>query len=554
MKDAALIGPLLPLAVPLIGAGVSWIVPSGPVFLRIRRWLCVLALVSTCVLLLAARAHEPRQVALSLAYPHSAYHHTIQFRFTDLGVGFGFLLSGVLALAGISRLAYPMERSEAVSLLVGVLAGVWTTLAGNLLALCLGWTLMDLALLSGEVVRAPEENIPHAIRRALVNSLSSVALVVATVLVMTEHGQAHLSNLPLTGIAPKLLMLAALLRLGVYPLPGSLKRRWPAHVASLCTGGYLWLRLVSLCPGELAGFNWLVVLCGLGLLAGGLLAALSGNWVSAWRHVLLGEVAALVLAPLLDPAVGSAVAWIMAINAALCVVLVGIDGQVQSTAALGRWSRLPRGIGMASLRGWPLTLGFTAHWCFVRLCLVTGLRGLALLASLAYLFASVPMWRWLDDLRRPGVEDGDGPGWSGHLARAALSLGALFLVFHGIGLALSARVWPGLPGELQLDSLGVLYRGESKFLGVLALAATVGPLLGSYALHRLRVHIPDRWSRALDVGSTLLELDWLYLAVERVVARLQRLVEQASAAVEGPFYLGWTLFWGIVFALYLMGA
>ena len=87
------------------------------------------------------------------------------------------------------------------------------------------------------MIRAPEEHIPHAVRRALTNLLSSLALVMATVLIGSEHGHTRFSDLVLTGIPLKLLTLAALLRLGLYPLPGSLRRRPATHVASICTGG-----------------------------------------------------------------------------------------------------------------------------------------------------------------------------------------------------------------------------------------------------------------------------------------------------------------------------
>ena len=247
-------------------------------------------------------------------------------------------------------------------------------------------------------------------------------------------------------------------------------------------------------------------------------------------------------------------AWVVAVNLALCLALIDADGQAQAQMAASRWSRLPRTIGAASLVGWPLTLGFTAHWSYLRLCWLAGLPGIALLASVSYLLASVPMWQGVAAMRRESEGDGSQPTWRISISLVGRSLAAAFLVFFGIELAASARAWPSLPGELQLASLRVLFRGDVKLLGVLALAAMVLPLAGSYVLHRLRVRVPDRSAGALRVAGALLELDWLYVAVERALARLQRLVELVSAAVEEPFYLGWTLFWGLVIILYLVGA
>ena len=554
MIDFGLIVPLLPLVVPLGGAGASWILPSGPLFCRLRRWIYVLALLATCALLLAAPAIDFCQADLLFSLPGVELDGALQLRLGNLGIGFGSLLTGVLGLAGISMLAYPMERFEAIPPLIMVLGGIWTVSAGNLLTLCLGWTLTDAALLSADVIHAPEEHIPHAVRRALTNLLSSLALVMATVLIGSDHGHTRFSDLVLTGIPLKLLTLAALLRLGLYPLPGSLRRRPATYVASICTGGYLWLRIASSISGQATGYHWLVALCSAGLLAGGLLAALSDSWASAWPYLLLGEVASLVLAPLLDPVAGGAVAWILAINAALCIGLISVDDQAPSTAATRRRSPLPRAVGLMSLAGWPVTLGFTAHWCYLRLCRSAGLSGVAVLASLTYLLASLPVWHWLGHVGHEAKPHGSDPTWGRHVALVGRSLVALFLVSLGIELALSARPWPRLPGELQLASLRVLFRGDAKVLGGLACAATVVPLAGSYILHRLRGGIGDRSAGTFHMASALLELDWLYVVVEGAVARLRRLVEVASAAVEGPFYLGWTLLWTLVIVLYLGGA
>jgi len=548
MMDLAPIVSLLPLAIPFAGAAIAWALPARSFFPRLRRWLYLAALLATGVLLISARSRGLGPVALPIALPGSPYRDALQFSFTQLGVGFGTLLVGALTLAGLSAPGSPMERSQAVPGLLLALSGVWTALAGSLLTLCMGWVLTDLALLSSEVIRAPEESVPHTVRRALTGLLSSLALVAATVLAETGL----VSDLEVAGIPLRLVVLAGLLRLSPYPLPGSLKRRWPGCLASLCTGGYLWLRLASQGLVELAGNSWLLPLCASGLLVGGLLAGLPGD--EAWPHLLLVESAALILLPLLDPQGGSAVAWVVAINAALALALVGAGSQVRSNAAWDCWSLLPGAIAMASLLGWPVTLGFAAHWSLLRLCWEAGLRSLGWVASLAYCLASVAMWRWL--ARAPEQAQGRirGAAWSDHLALAGRSLGAALLLLAGVGLPLSPRLWSALGAGLPPYPQPLLFGGNAKLLGLVALTSVAVPLQGSRALYALGTRISGGSLRALQVVGAVVELDWLYLAVERAVTRLQGLVERAAEVVEGPFYLSWTLLWGLAVVLYLMGA
>jgi len=552
--DAVLTRPLLPLALPLLGAGVIWVLPSGLRFAQLRRCVYVLTLLATCAVLLVAPGHGLCQVDLPFVWLDPACDYALHLGLDGVGVGFASLLVGALALGAISVPKHPMGRFQTGALLITVLGAIWTVSAASLLTLCLGWTLTEGALLSVELIRAPDEHIPHALRRVLSNLLSTVALVMATVLLVTEQGHTRFPSLGLTGTPLKLLMLAALLRLAPYPLPGSIRRRRSVCLVSLCTGGYLWLRIVGSTPGQLAGHHWMMVLCSAALFIGGLAAAMSRSWAPAWPFLLLGEVASLVLAPLLDPATGSVVAWAIVVNLALSLALIHTDDQVGDRLEMTRWSRLPGAIGLISLVGWPLTLGFTAHWSYLMLCWSAGLPGLALLASLSYLLGSVPMWQRLRCARGQSMEGGPEPVWRAGIALAGRSLVATFLVFFGVELALSARVWPQLPKQLQFASLHTFFRGDARLLGTLALVAGAVPLGGSYALWRLSKHISDKATRALHVATALLELDWLYAALESLFGRLQRLIDLASTTVEGPFCLGWALFWSLVVVLYLVGA
>ena len=69
--------------------------------------------------------------------------------------------------------------------------------------------------------------------------------------------------------------------------------------------------------------------------------------------------------------------------------------------------------------------------------------------------------------------------------------------------------------------------------------------------------VPTRaWAgppRGSAVGAVL-ELDWLYLALENSLALLRSLWARAMGLLEEPFSLVWTLGWGLAIAFYLMGS
>jgi hypothetical protein len=553
MKETFHILPLLPLLTPLIGAFIAWILPSRSPAPRIRRWLYVLTLLVASSSLLVLGAHDSGGLEIPFWRPLYIYGEALRFSFDILGINLAVLLVGMLAFVGLSLLNRPMERFEGVILLLLVGAGIGICAASNLVTLCLLWVLMDLALLGLDIVRVPDESIPHAIRNVLGNLVSTTALVIATVLLMVEQGDANLADLTLQGLPLQMMMLAALLRLGIYPLPGSLKRRWEAYLASLCTGGYLWLRLTSLSPQGLADTHWLIPLCGGALLITGLLAGLSLDLATALPYILLNGVTAVVLAPLLDPTTGPSVGFITAINVGLCLALLRIDVQVRPISPFGRWARLPLGLTLASLAGWPLTLGFVTHWAFLKLCWTGGWYRLAWLGSASYLLTSIPMWQRLRQIRREVREDGAPSHWNVHVAMMCASIVSLFLILLGVYPALLERAWPVLSGRFRLPTLATLGAGGWHLVGGLLLMVVIVPGLGSHVLQRLRGNIPSNLARGFDAVSALLELDWFYLGAERMLTKLRVLMNQAVMAMEEGLCLGWVLLWSLVIVLYLVG-
>jgi len=542
----------LPLVLPLVGALALWLLPSGSLLMRFRRRAAALILALT-VLLLGADLITGASISFPFWQPLFAAGGRLAFAADPLGGGLGLLCTLTVALVCAAAIARPLERFEAVGMMWVASSATAIALAANLLTLCLAWVMMDLGLLFVDTVRAPEEGIARAVRNAFGGLLSSAALVAGTAAALPQDiGGSPLAALTPDGLPLKLLMLAALLRLGVYPLPGSLKRNWLAYLAAVCTGSYLWLRVATLAPAALPWAGWLLPLGTAALLASGALALLAPDFATALPAMLLNGLTLVVLAPLVDRTFGVGVALAGAANLALSLAVLRADGQVRPFGPLGRWARAPLALAVGSLVGWPGTLGFTAHWLFLRLCWIGGQRGLLLVASVSMMLAAAPAWSRLQQVLREVLHP-DAPSRSmAWIAFGAAALGAALLVILGLTPTLFGFIWPDTPGLVR-PTLLTMFSADLVQFAALLLTAVIVPAVGSHALQGLWDTISYRYGRLADALSGLLELDWLHAGLELVLSRLAAIATRTMAAVEESLYLGWALLWVLVVGLYLVG-
>lgn len=542
----------LPLFLPLAGALVLWLLPSGDPMPWLRRRAAAVLLAATTLLLLV---HLIVGASIDLPFwrPLFSAGATIAFAADPLGNGLALLCALAVTIVCVAALARPLERYEAAGMLwmVGSVTGV--ALAANLLTLCLAWVTMDVGLLFVDTMRAPEEGIPRAVRNALGGLLSSVALLSGTVIALSRiGGESGLVTLALDDLSLRFFMGAALLRLGIYPLPGSLKRNWLAYLPSVCAGSYLWLRVVGLAAGTLPWQDWLVPLGGGALLASGLLAFLSSDLAVAVPALLLNGLTVIVLSPLIDRSVGFGVGLAATGGLVLGLAVLRADGQVRPLAPFGRWARAPLALALGSLVGWPGTVGFTAHWLFLRLCWLGGRGGLLLVASASFLLVTVPLWPRLRQVMREVCPPAVPSLRLAQLALAMAALGALFLVILGLTPTLFGLFWPDVPNVVPPSVIG-MFSGNLVQFTTLVLTAVVFPAMGSYALQELWESLPERIGHWGDTLSILLELDWLHAGLDFLLGRVGRVLARTMAAVEEGLYLGWALLWVLVVALYLVG-
>ena len=447
----------LPFLIPLGGALLSWLLPQGAEFapdgLRswTRRWLYLATLLLTFIVLLATRARQDISYQLPFVRGLFPYGENLAWSYDGLAKAACLLLTGALALAGLGSMGVQQSRAQATLMLVMLAAVIGMCTAANLLTLVLLSVLLDIAVMSRSVIRVPEENLPHAIRQTLVNLAALVLLILACVLAMAEQGGNQPAWQLVEGLPRSLLMLSILLRLGMYPLPGSTKRRWEVYLFSISAGAYLWLRLVLANPSSLPYADWLTPICwgAIGITA--LMSALAPQFSLAVPWLILNQVAFMVLAPLIDPVAGSRVVMLGALNLLLCLTLLRIDADLLMAggkweARLRRWAPWPFVVALASLGGVPFTLGGQMRWAFMRLCWLRGWTHI--MPPLAVVFALLSMPAWLR-LRRAWlpVQQPAAAHWrltvataGAYAAAAALLLLGLFSDWLvGVALHLYAR-------------------------------------------------------------------------------------------------------------------
>lgn len=470
------------------------------------------------------------------------------------------LLVGACAVLLTWRL--PGLRASAFHGLSFLLLGgaVLTVVSGNLLTLSGAWVATDVLL----IARSRDSRVPEgAVAGSLVAGGSLLMLLAVGITGLTAV-TASLTSAALPAETIALLLLAAALRMAVYPLhlwlaPGKADRSLGTQLllggVALITGAWLLGRLYALGAAYwLSNPVWQPVLAVLVLAAG--VAA----WTSSGANRLVGLTASragwiwlsLVLAA---PAVGQDVlGW------ALVTAVLGLALLMVGMVIFEQWRwRLPLVLAAALLAGVPLLAGFPARaWVLsgnllLWLFLVVG-EGLALSCVMAaWQIPAVP--------KKTDSSPGGSP-LTGATASLEASMAPPGLTLRRAGIfGQSAVTWPlirmfaaftlltvpaliwGIWPELLAQLAGF---GSSPSLVGYLRAMTLGQwagiglsLLLGFGLSRLLTqpdNIISRWRGRL---ADLVGLDWASNRLLWLFAWLGDLTRPLMHVLEGEGYLGW---------------
>ena len=531
---------------PLVGAGLiaPWPTPSRAewVVRLIQGWLYPAILLLEILFIVSAALLETPALTLSLDSPLLGAGPDVAYLLDNLAVWMLLVLLLSLFVVELVRprsTLKPLRNSMAL-LLVTVSIGALT--GQTLYAVCLAWGVVDLAFMGLNLLNASSDDLPNTIREIGTNLASTCLLIAAA----TVSGGGTWSTAE-WGIARELALVAALLRLGVYLVPGSARQRWQGTLFALVLGGMLWLRLMGMAPGSVVSAQRVLTLGAWALVATAFIAARAPDLSRAMPYVVLHSSTIAIMASLSDPATGILIALASLVNAVFCLSLLELLPLLWPSDEMPQLGRWLVSVPLASLGGVPLTLGFVAHWGLLRICWLYGAWGPFGLVVLSYALVAAPLWRrGLSVWRAAPVSRPITPlTWAGIgggiLIAAVLVLAALY---PPLMLAIGARFW-------NLPTLGALLQGPVMVIMALLFGSAAPIIAGLVLMHAEEIYAA-RLAPALDTLAALLEMHWFYETVDPLFKGGRRALEVAALAIDSSLYLGWTVAWSTIVMLYLI--
>jgi hypothetical protein len=545
--------PLQALLWPLAGAALILIagrlLPNG-----LRRLAAMAAALASLSVVWSLRTGASQEVEILWA-PLNFFRGSPTLQPDNLSLLVGITLSGAVAASVLGiRGSFP-RRASWHGLILVVLAGcLLMSMAANLPTLALGSALVDLGLIAIAIL-APG-GADRTAWRMTIPGVSSTLLIFFSALQMSiQVGTTSLQARELPVGILLLMGLAAMLRLTIFPLhPRGLNtpENAVAQILSMGAGVYLLIRPQIIAP-ILSDRPWTLVLGSIALLAGGLQAWTGHRWSGFANYqkgfvlvsvILLGggmpwPFVSLVLAlaslgiwwdSTLEREPTPRPGWMEAMAQSFAAWWVQARSRVRaSIPALERWrgqvqsqniAGLLPAIALASLAGFPLTVGALGRWPVYATLLERGNAAVLLAILLADTLLAAGLWTALRLALKQAAEYRLTP-------TAFLSLLVLGLLLIVLGIA------PGsLTGALELSPITV---PEVSVWG-LGLVYVLPWLLGIWL-----ARTGSQLERYFEYVRQIVSLDWLYRTVDWIGQRLAAAVYWLGRVGEGEGWWGWAL-------------
>jgi hypothetical protein len=504
------------------------------------RHVALIAVGLSAVLILMFRWVESVPVVRSLWQPSLLFGSALTWQADVPMQPLAFVLSLVTwcsVLVGLSRGEAPRPRLTAASLAV-LSAGLVALWSANVLTLVVSWAMYDFVQTAATI--AAGGSARTAIRSMVLGNLATLLLWTGAALSGGRADSELWSLMTFGETSLTLWAVAGMLRLWVYPFhlsaPDDVVGASPLVVLLLLgpiVGWGLWLRLSTASGASILRDAWVSALAAGTLTLGGLLAWSCESPRRSLLWVGIAANGALLLAAGLAGESAATVIILGSVSWTLGVVVFSLGDGWQRGAL---WWNVPALVGLLTLLGSPLTLGFVTAATLIG-GLVQGSRiegGMTFWGSLAgYLFLVPSLVRRL--LTSPSVSLPDRRGMV--LARGVgLGVPTLFLIVAGLFPSFVVVGGPSLGSLLAMPGLlgGVLWAIMLACGGLLAwqeglLRSRIGLLFGA-------VH---------DV----LRLEWLYVSVAGAFDRGLSIFRAVNDVVEGAGGLLWSL---LLFLLLLL--
>jgi hypothetical protein len=545
--------PLQALLWPLAGAAV--ILTAGRLLPNVLRRLVALAAALASLSALWSLRTGAGPAVEVFWEPLNFFRSSPTLEPHSLSLLVGITLSGAVAISMLGiRGSFPRQAVWHGLILV-VLAGcLLMSMAANLPTLALGSALIDLGLIATAVL-APGDADRTMWRMAIPGVLSTLLIFLGALQVSIQLGT---TSLQAPGLPEEILLLiglAALLRLTIFPLhPRGLNTPESAitQILSIGAGVYLLVRPQAIAP-ILSDRPWILVLGSAALLAGGLQAWTGNRW-SGFASYQKGFVlvSVILLAGSMPwPFVGLVLAlvslgiwwdsslerepsprprWMEVTAERLGAWWVQVSARVRtSIPALERWrgrvlsgqrTALLPAIALASLAGFPLTVGALGRWPVYAALLDRGDAAVLLAMLLADIFLAAGLWAALRLALKEATE------------RRLTPTAFLSLLILGMSLIVLGIAPGSLTGALDLNRANM---PEVSVWG-LGLVYVLPWLLGSWL-----AHTGSQLERYFEHVRQIVSLNWLYRTVDWIGQRLAGAIYWLGRVGEGEGWWGWAL-------------
>jgi len=466
--------------------------------------------------------------------------------------GLAFLFAAIIALMGLATIAPGLGRSEGLevssypALLTLLAAGLGFVFSANLITLCMSWVIFDLAFLWALIGLRNTQyvlRITYYVLRILnLSCLGCLSLLVAALLLGQGDDSLSLGASSISGPVFGLILLATLIRVGLYPLhlwvPIGVEASRPArsllHLAPASVGLYLLARLSAWANGGLPYGQVLIIVDSLAFAIGALLAWVETDLGTTLSFVMIGQVGyAVASLAVVKPPI---MAVLPSLNLVLCLGLLFLSQDRSEPGSI--WSRTALGLAIASSTGVPLTLGFVGRWHLYHSLLAGNHLAFLVLSLLAEAFLFAALLRMWSVIHASPSE----------LAHEKLYIvGAALLAAPVLVLGLHPPVLSPLMEGVSLPTLVGLLRSTTIFQWV----ALFLPPLGGYLLLRHRQKMFDPVEGFWLKLSMVLRLEWLYNLLGQIAAGATGALRIAGRLSEGRGYLGWIAVVGLLAFLFL---
>ncbi len=518
--------PLLPFFILLAGVG-ALALGLLPRFERVEVVAILAVLVAWVALgVLAPLGQLPAAATLSAWGPPALLPLGLQVVVDPLSWVFGMALLTATLATLLTSVARPGGRRLAVrgAMLLLTFAGLAALLSDNLLTIILAWGGLDLIYFLVLVLLGQSDGLElQAVLNLGFNVAGTLLAAGAALLISRESAALSLRDAALTSSSTLLITLAAMFRLGLFPLHLAL----PAE-ANIRQGLGTVLRLVPAAVAlevmarlALYGFT---PMARLGLTVLALAAALVGA-AQLWRietpplgitYFVVAESGLALLAGLWSGGLAlTAQSVAMVLGGALIFLFSGHEPRRPWLTALPV-------LGVLGVVGVPLTAGYLGAGGLLE-ALVAGRQWLIVAGMVAaQILLAMGLFRVAF--------------WPGELADEAPLAVAAYV--GGLALPVAGLVLAGWPGAAWLRT--ALGPGGAA-PGVWALLTVAAVLAAGLGLWRLETAARGPANVAVEALSALFRLDWLYRLVWGTVHLAGTLIFNLAAVLEGEGAVLWVL-------------